>query len=110
MVWLNEPKQKTEATEAQWRDLYAAADAFKKMACWKWMDESAIFGVQSPVDGQNYFCSIMGEGGMNFGLVAYRGYQGYLVLHKLLSLEDDTQETGLDRGHDVYSGRTELHV
>lgn len=42
-----------------------------------------MFGVQDPDTGMTYYCSIMGNGGMHFGIVAYRGTQGLHILEKL---------------------------
>ncbi len=92
-----QPKTQTEPTNKQWRDLYAAANAFKASACWEWMADGDIFAVQDPVSRQNYFCSIMGGGGTEFGLVAYRGYQGFQFLLRLLNIDDDIQEDELDK-------------
>lgn len=82
---------KTAPTPEQWRDLYAAANEFRQFACWEWVDDAAIFGVQDPEDGQRYYCSIMGYGGTEFGIAAYRGCAGLQFLIKLLELEDEAE-------------------
>jgi len=79
---------KTAPTSEQWRDLYAAANEFRRAVCWEWVDDAAIFGVQDPEDGQRYYCSIMGCGGAEFGIAAYRGCEGLQFLINLLEMED----------------------
>ena len=88
--------QQTEPTEAQWRDLYEAANALRKSACWMWMSDADIFGVQDPASGQKFYCSIMGASDMEFGVVAYRGYQGLKTLLQLLHIEDEIHEAAID--------------
>ena len=88
-------KTQTAPTDAEWRDLYAAANSLRKSACWMWMEDGDIFAVQDPVSRQKYFCSVMGGGGMEFGVVAYRGHNGFRVLQQLLMIEDEIQDAAL---------------
>jgi len=88
-------KTQTTPTDAEWRDLYAAANALRKSACWMWMEDGDIFAVQDPVSRQNYFCSIMGGGGTEFGVVAYRGHNGFRVLQQLLMIDNEIQDAAL---------------
>lgn len=60
----------------EWRDLYEAALEFKKLASWKWMHDSDIFGVQNPINGEIGYCCILGNLGEVFGLVVYLGTEG----------------------------------
>ncbi len=82
---------KEAPTAEQWRDLYASANEFRRAVCWEWVDDAAIFGVQDPEDGQRYYCSIMGRGGTEFGLAAYRGSEGLQLLVKMLEIEDEDE-------------------
>ena len=92
---MEKASKQIQPTEDQWRDLYAAANAFKAAACWQWMENGDIFVVQDPLSRQNFFCAIMGNAGMEFGLVAYRGYGGFKLLHRLLTVEDENEEDAL---------------
>ena len=92
---MEKASKQIQPTEDQWRDLYAAANAFKSAACWQWMENGDIFVVQDPLSRQNFFCAIMGNAGMEFGLVAYRGYGGFKLLHRLLTVEDESEADAL---------------
>ena len=92
---MEKASKQIQPTEDQWRDLYAAANAFKSAVCWQWMENGDIFVVQDPLSRQNFFCAIMGNAGMEFGLVAYRGYGGFKLLHRLLTVEDESDEDAL---------------
>ncbi len=56
--------------------LYSAAVRVKELAPWKWMDESELFGVQSPETGELGFVSIMGMAGEHFAVAVYQGAEG----------------------------------
>lgn len=89
------PGEQTVPTDEQWRNLYAAANALRKSACWMWMEDGDIFAVQDPLSRQNFFCSILGGAGSEFGLVAYRGYGGFKVLNQMLMADDESQLSAL---------------
>lgn len=74
-------------TPEEWRPLLAAAENFKKAACWNWMDACDIFGVKCPETGEIYYCSIMGGGGEHLGLAAYRGTPGLNTLLQIMAGE-----------------------
>ena len=63
-------------TLEEWRNLYRAAREFKELACWDWMMDSQIFGVQNPVTGEIGYCSIMGNSREHFALGVYKGRKG----------------------------------
>ncbi len=94
-VLKNQSAQQAQPTDEQWRDLYAAANALRKSACWIWMEDGDIFAVQDPVSRQNYYCSVMGGGGMEFGVGAYRGHNGFRGLQQLLMIEDESENAAL---------------
>ena len=50
-VGLPNMKEKTPSKE-EWQGLYNAAVEFKKLACWDWMYDDDLFGVQNPEDGE----------------------------------------------------------
>lgn len=67
------------------KDLYAAADRFKEIQCWKWMWDSDLFGVQNPVTGEIGYCCVMGMEGKHFALAAYLGTEGMKSYYRLMS-------------------------
>jgi hypothetical protein len=67
----------TQPTPAQWLRLIEAAQAFKALAPWRWMDDAQLFGVVDPVSGETGYCCVMGNAGEHFALGVYRGARGY---------------------------------
>lgn len=66
-----------------WRELYDAAVAFRELACWEWMWDCEIVGVQDPATGEVGHCCVMGRAGEHYGLAAYlgtAGLDGYLAI------------------------------
>lgn len=61
----------------QWERLLNESQSFKERAPWKWMANSPVVGVKDPVTGEMFYCSVMGAGGEEFGLLAFRGDTGY---------------------------------
>lgn len=81
-----------EATLEEWRKLYEAANKYKEVACWEWMYDTNIFGVQNNVNKQIGYCCIMGNRGEVFGLNVYLGDKGlksYMdTLYQTIPYED----------------------
>lgn len=77
-------KNKTPSIE-EWKQLYEAADEFKKAKCWEWMHDDEIFGVKDPETGEVGYCCIMGHLGEHFAIAAYLGSEGLDGLLQLLS-------------------------
>lgn len=65
-----------QPNKAQWKELYNAATAFQESAPWQWMANEDIFAVVSPVHGEVGYCSILGNGGEEFGLGIFLGDAG----------------------------------
>lgn len=59
-----------------WKPLYSSIKKFIQTRPWDLFENEDVFMVQTPVDGQMYLCGVMGNGGEEFGLNAYRGAQG----------------------------------
>jgi hypothetical protein len=68
-----------------WSTLLDAVDEFKALQPWKWLDDDQIFAVEDPETDDFIFCSILGSGGMEYGLAAYIGSDGMHFLQNLLS-------------------------
>ena len=74
-------------SRSDWQRLYKAADAFRELAPWKWMDDDRIFGVKCPETGEIYYCCVLGALKEVFALVAYEGAEGLDGYLKLSSGE-----------------------
>ncbi|MBC7340396.1 MAG: hypothetical protein H5U04_11190 [Firmicutes bacterium] len=61
----------------EWKELLRAAEEFRLLAPWGWMDDSHVFGVRNPWTGEVGWCVVMGAAGLVRGLAVYRGEQGY---------------------------------
>ena len=66
-----------EPTPDEWRELHAAAVAFRDLKPWEWMGDADVFGVISPEDGQVGYCSVSGEEGDHHALTVHRGARGF---------------------------------
>jgi hypothetical protein len=69
----------------EWRELYSAAEEFRRAGCWSRMWDSDVFGIKNPVDGEVGYCCVMGHGGEHFGLGVYLGTQGLQGILKMQS-------------------------
>jgi hypothetical protein len=71
-----------------WRTALDAALAFRDLAPWDWMHDTAISVF---VDEKNapWFACVLGGGGEVFGLVLYRGEEGFRGMHLLHQVETE---------------------
>ena len=106
-------------TLPQSKALYEQALRFKQLACWTWMTEENIFGVQDPKTGEIGYCCIIGSLGEVFGLIVYLGSEGLegfrklrtrkrppgsiegLLLHNCLSLTFDDRKYVQKEEHEI---------
>lgn len=72
-----------EPSLADWQRLYEAALRFKEAAPWQWMGDLQVFGVRDPEGDAVDYCSILGNLGDVFGLVAYLGSEGLVSLSRV---------------------------
>jgi hypothetical protein len=89
------------------KKLYSLAEQLRDLSPWRWMYESDVFGVESPVSGELYFVSIMGSEGTFPAVMVYEGKNAldwfvtvqesetaprpediFLIPHLMLSFED----------------------
>ena len=84
--------KKSEPSLKDWKSLYDAAIAFRKIEPWEWMKETDIFGVQNPQTGEVGYCCIMGEMGEVLAIAVYlgtEGLEGYLNIRRGQIQHDD---------------------
>ena len=82
-----------QPNEAQWQELYEAAIAFQQVAPWEWMANEDIFAVVSPINAETGYCSILGNGGEEFGLSIFLGDVGLRRLVALIEEQEDDDAT-----------------
>jgi len=51
----------------EWKELFLAADQFRLLAPWEWMDDSQVFGVRDPWTGEAGWCVVIGAAGLALG-------------------------------------------
>jgi len=82
-----------QPNKAQWQELYEAAIAFQQVAPWEWMANEDIFAVVSPINAETGYCSILGNGGEEFGLSIFLGDVGLRRLVALIEEQEDDDAT-----------------
>ncbi|MDD4139636.1 MAG: hypothetical protein PHN53_09040 [Eubacteriales bacterium] len=73
----------------QLSELYAAAVAFKQAQPWNVLCDIDLIAVDNPESGERGYCSIMGHGGMHYGLGVYLGTKGLYGFNQILVHADD---------------------
>ncbi len=76
--------QTTEPTIEQWKSLYNLSTKFRKLACWQWMTDEEVLGVQNPATGEIGYCCIIGNLGQQLGIIVYQGTEGFSSYQRLL--------------------------
>jgi hypothetical protein len=80
-----------------WQGLYRAAIDFWRIHPWQWVDDTDLFGVKNPEDGEVGYCCVVGALGEFLGLIVYLGTEGlesYLKTQMSESPEEDVLSTG----------------
>lgn len=94
-MYMKKDKRNIAPTLDEWKALYAAAEEFKKAACWEWMYDCDVFAVQDPITNQYAFISILGNAGNHFAIAGYLGSEGLYSLDMMFSAEPDTDSNDL---------------
>jgi hypothetical protein len=81
-------------TLSHWKNLYDQALQFKQLACWTWITEDRIFGIQNPKTDEIGYCCVIGGLGEVFGLIIYQGTEGLKGFKKLRSAKNDPGSFG----------------
>jgi len=68
-----------------WKKLYSLIQNFIREKPWELFENEDVFVVQSPRDNQMYLCCVLGNGGEEFGLNAFRGAQGMRNFEKIIT-------------------------
>lgn len=76
-------------TPIEWANLYELMSHIKDLAPWDWMEETDVFGVQSPETQEIGYVSIMGQIGEHYGISVYLGAKG---LYQFWDLEASPSE------------------
>lgn len=79
-------------TMQEWERLYETAIRFKENGSWDWMDDTEIFGVKNPENGEIGYCVTLGNNREVFALVIYIGTEGLEQLLRMYSGEMDNEE------------------
>lgn len=69
----------------QWEALYEVAGNLKKLAPWRALYDTDILVLQLPGQEEPVYCSVMGQGGMSFGIGIYPGHESFLRLNRIIS-------------------------
>lgn len=72
--------------------LYGAADAFRKLAPWRWMDDDHVIGVKEPTSGAVGYCCVLGALGSVFGLAVYVSAPGFYCFQRIASGEYEPED------------------
>ncbi|MBA3685298.1 MAG: hypothetical protein H0W72_08660 [Planctomycetes bacterium] len=82
---------------ALWHALLDAADDYRKQAPWRWMDDTQVFGVRSPVGDEIGWCVVIGSLGQNFGLVLYPGDTGWRSFRAMQERWPTPEDAGVEQ-------------
>ena len=80
----------------KWQALYRAAINFWQIQPWQWVNDTDLFGVRNPENGEVGYCCVVGALGEFLGLVVYLGTEGlesYLKIQAGESPEEDVLST-----------------
>jgi len=78
--------EKTPSQE-QLKELYSLAGKFEQLKCWECMEDSDIFGVINPENGETGYACVLGNAEQAYGINIYLGPKGIAGYLKLLNGE-----------------------
>lgn len=78
------PTRKKPSIE-QWESLYEVAENLKKLAPWRALYETDILVLQLPGREEPVYCSVLGQGGMSFGIGIYPGHESLLRFNRIIN-------------------------
>jgi len=81
----------------EWQSLYGVAIDYWRIQPWQWVDDTDLFGVKNPQDGEIGYCCVVGALGEFIGLVFYLGTEGlesYMKIRASESPEGEVLSTG----------------
>jgi hypothetical protein len=90
--------QEVQPSFREWENLYRAAIHFWKIQPWQWVDDTDLFGVKNPEDGEIGYCCVTGALGEFLALVVYLGSEGLEGYLKIQSKESPDDEDMLGSG------------
>ena len=70
-------------TEEEWRRLIDLLIKFRDQKYWNYMSDNLVFGIELPFADKRVYCTILGYHGMTYGITAYKGEAGLLVIENM---------------------------
>lgn len=80
------------------KELFLIAEEFFELKPWEFLEDCDIFGLSLKDKGELYFASIMGSGGIEYGALFMKGWQGYQMLADSANAEED-KDIMINRSH-----------
>lgn len=80
------------------KKLFLIAEEFFKLKPWEFLEDCDIFGLFLKDKSELYFASVMGSGGMEFGALFMKGWQGFKMLADSANAEED-KDIMINRSH-----------
>lgn len=84
--------QDTSLSILEWEGVYKAAIEFRRIEPWQWMEDTDLFGVRNPENGEIGYCCVVGSLGEFFGLIVNLGREGLDVYLKTQAGEVSPQD------------------
>lgn len=82
-----------KVADSVWADLYKAAEAFRELAPWEFMEGGEILSVANPEKKEAGYCCVMGQLGEVFGMAVYLGSDGLACMEELFAEEGPANPT-----------------
>ena len=82
---------RAEPSLEQWEALYEVANNLKKLAPWRALSDTDILVLQLPGQKEPVYCSIMGSGGMSYGISVYPGHESFARLRRIIEQDEHSR-------------------